>query len=154
MLWHVPDDLKRFKRLTVGKPVIMGRATFESIGKALVDRTNIVLTRDRDWKAAGVVTVHSIADALRIAREQHGDDTEVIVAGGGRVYGQFMPIARRLELTVVDAEPDGDTSFPAYNEALWEIVASEQHAGDPAFEFRTLERKRTPARVRPEFDVD
>lgn len=152
--WRVPEDLKRFKRLTVGKPVIMGRTTFETIGTPLVDRTNIVLTRNREWSAEGVVVVDTIADALREARERHGDDTEVMVAGGGRIYGQFLPIASRLELTVVDLEPDGDTTFPAYNEALWQVVASELHEGTPPYEFRTLERTRPPARVRPSFDVD
>lgn len=152
--WRLSDDLKRFKSLTVGKPVIMGRATFESIGKPLVDRTNIVLTRRAGWSADGVFVAGSIADGLRIAREQHGDDAEVMVAGGGRVYAQFLPIAGRLELTVVDVEPDGDTTFPAYNEALWTVVTSDHHDGDPRYEFRTLERKRRPTRVRPGFDVD
>lgn len=132
----------------------MGRTTFESIGKPLVDRTNIVLTRSQNWHADGVVVVSSIADALRIAREHHGDDAEVCVAGGGRVYGQFLPIASRLELTVIDAAPEGDTRFPAYNPALFEVVASELHAGDPAYEFRTLQRRRRPRRVRPRFDID
>lgn len=154
MPWRLSDDLKRFKRLTVGKPVIMGRATFDSIGKPLVDRTNIVLTRNRDWSADGVVVVGSIAEALQAARTEHGDDAEVMVAGGGRVYAQFLPIASKLELTVVDAEPDGDTVFPAYNGALWDVIGSESHDGNPPYEFRTLIRKRRPTRVRPAFDVD
>lgn len=152
--WRVPEDLRRFKQLTVGKPVVMGRATFESIGKPLVDRTNIVLTRNRSWTGRGAVTVHSVAHALRIARERHGDHTEVMVAGGGRIYGQFLPIATTLELTIVDLEPDGDTTFPAYNPSLWEVTHSESHHGDPDYEFRTLERRRPPTRVRPGFDVD
>ena len=138
--------------MTVGKPVVMGRATFESIGKPLVDRTNIVMTRNRDWSADGVVVVHSVADALREARGRHGDDTEVCVAGGGRVYAQFLPFASRLELTVVDLAPEGDTVFPAYNPALWEVTATERHDGDPAYEFQTLQRR--PRRVRPQFDID
>lgn len=152
--WRIPDDLQRFKRLTVGKPVIMGRATFETIGKPLPDRTNIVLTRNREWNADGTAAVGTIAQALEVARQTHGDDTEVMVAGGGRVYGQFLPLASKLELTVVDIEPDGDTTFPAYNETLWDITASEHQDGEPSFEFRTLERRRGPTRVRPQFDVD
>lgn len=132
----------------------MGRTTFASIGKPLADRTNIVLTRNRAWRAEGVITVSSVPESLRIARDHHGDDAEVWVAGGGRVYGQFLPIASRLELTIVDTEPDGDTRFPAYNPALWDVVASEHHAGEPSFEFRTLERRHRPRRVRPGLDID
>ena len=142
--WHLPADLRRFKELTIGNPIIMGRTTFESIGRPLPNRTNIVMTRRAEFaeEHAGSPDVRvagSADEALAIAWEiASGDDVHVI--GGGEIYAQFIDRADRLELTMVDAEPAGDDHFPEFEAAEWELVGSERHEGDPSFEFRTLDR--------------
>ena len=139
--WHLPDDLRHFKRLTTGKPIIMGRRTFESIGRPLPDRHNIVMTRDPDYAAAGCDVVTSVSDALKLA----GDDTEVMVIGGGQVYRDFLPRADRIYLTRVQAEIDGDTYFPEIDASDWQLVSSEHHDADEkhayAFEMMVFERR-------------
>ena len=139
--WHLPDDLRHFKRLTTGKPIIMGRRTFESIGRPLPDRHNIVMTRDPDYAAAGCDVVTSVSDALKLA----GDDTEVMVIGGGQVYRDFLPRADRIYLTRVQAEIDGDTYFPEIDASEWQLVSSEHHDADDkhayAFEMMVFERR-------------
>ncbi len=140
--WHLPADLKRFKALTWGRPIVMGRRTFESIGRPLPGRRNIVLTRDRGWRApAKVVVAHDPDEALRLA----GAAAEVMVIGGAEIYRLFLPRADRLELTEVDLAPRGDARFPAFDRSEWRETAREEHAGEegrPAFRFRTLERVR------------
>jgi dihydrofolate reductase len=143
--WSIPEDLRRFRALTLGTPVIMGRRTFSSIGRPLDGRTNIVLTRRPDLTAAGIVVARSIEEALTTARGDPGDPINVI--GGAEVYEQFLPLADRLELTMVAAGPKGDAFFPEWEPAQWDVVGAEAHAGDPAFEFVTLDRIRTPAPV-------
>lgn len=142
MPWHLRDDLKHFKSLTMGHPVIMGRATFESIGKPLPERHNIVLSRQADYCVEGTTVVASPAAALAAA----GDVDEVMVIGGGEVYSLFLPMARRVYLTRVHAEFDGDTFFPDLEASDWDIVHRESHAADDNndhdFTFLTLERRR------------
>jgi len=119
--WHIRSDLQHFKKLTLGKPVIMGRRTYESIGKPLKDRTNIVLTRDLGLKVAGGVLATSIDAALAIARgdaTKHGVD-EIMVIGGSDVFEALMSRADRLEITHVHAAPEGDAFFPPIDPARW-----------------------------------
>ncbi|MDH3730928.1 MAG: dihydrofolate reductase [Acidimicrobiia bacterium] len=142
--WSLPADLRRFKRLTVGQTVVMGRATFESIGRPLPDRVNIVLTRNPDFSAHDVEVAHSVGEALTIAGHGGPESGELFVIGGAAVYEQFLELADRMELTMVDAAPFGDVWFPAWQPEKWHQVASEKHEGPPPFEFRTLERAVAP----------
>ena len=125
MPWRLKSDMARFKALTIGRPVVMGRKTFASIGRPLPGRTNIVVTRDVGFRADGVVITNSFADAKATAT---GDAlrrfaTEIAVIGGAEIYAQWMDGADRLEITEVHARPDGDTRFPAVDLAAWEEVA-------------------------------
>lgn len=142
--WHIPADLKRFKRMTVGKPVIMGRKTFESIGKPLPGRQNIVLTRDPDWHAAGVSVAANLAEAIAAAGlDPRARADGIMVIGGAQIYAEALPSATRIELTEVDAEPQGDTVLPGFDPARWREVAREVHPaqdGQPGFAFVTLVR--------------
>jgi dihydrofolate reductase len=142
--WHLPDDLRRFKALTTGHPVVMGRATFESIGRPLPGRTNVVLTRDPRWTADGVVTAADLPTALEVAGAAPGGEV-VFVIGGGAIYGEALAFAHRLELTHVDTEVEGDTWFPPIDPDQWEVRAGERHEPDDAhtvaFEFVTYVRR-------------
>ena len=144
MPWHLPADLKRFKRMTVGRPVIMGRKTFESIGRPLPGRQNIVLTRSEDWRAEGVTVVGNLAEAVAAAGlDPRARAKELMVIGGAEIYRQALPSATRIELTEVHAEPDGDTRFPDLDMREWTESARERHEGEegqPAYSFVTLER--------------
>ncbi len=125
--WYLPADLARFKRITLGKPVIMGRKTFESIGKPLPGRLNIVISRNTALAMPGVTVVHGLDDALATA----GDAPEVMVIGGANIYYQFMPRADWLYFTVVHTRiEDGDAFFPAYNRREWRLVLEEHHPAD------------------------
>ncbi len=130
--WRLKSDLAHFRRLTVNKPVVMGRKTFESIGKALTDRTNIVVTRDPDFSAHGIVRAASFQGALELARkdaEARGVD-EIMIIGGAGVFAEAMPLADRLEITHVHAKPQGDVLFPPIDPKLWrEVSRTEQPAG-------------------------
>ncbi len=126
--WHLPDDLKRFKRLTVGKPVVMGRKTFDSIGRPLPGRHNIVLTRQQEWTAQGVTVVPNLAEAVAAA----GLDPRIrpdalMVIGGGEIYALAMPVATRIELTRVHDRPEGDAWFPGPDLDAWREVSREEH---------------------------
>jgi len=116
--WHLPADLKHFKALTLGKPIVMGRKTYASIGRPLPGRTNIVLTRDLKFYAAGVTVVHSWIDALVAC----GSAEEVMVIGGAELYAQVLPEADWLYLTLVDHEVDGDAYFPEWSTSEWHEV--------------------------------
>jgi dihydrofolate reductase len=116
--WHLPADLRHFKQVTVGKPVLMGRKTHESIGRPLPERTNIVVTRDRSYEAPGCIVVHSIESALKAA----GDREEVMVIGGTDFYRQLLPKADRIYLTLVHADFEGDARFPEIDEREWREV--------------------------------
>lgn len=115
--WHIPGDLKHFKSVTMGKPIVMGRKTYESIGKPLPGRANIVLTRDRHWSADGIRIAASLEDALRIGAEEakKAGAEEIAVIGGSALFAETLPIAAKIELTEVHASPEGDTFFPPYN---------------------------------------
>lgn len=127
LLWHIPDDLKRFKQLTLGHPVIMGRKTFESIvailGKALPGRTNIVITRDTSWSYPDVVVAHSLEDALEKARAL--DTEEIFIGGGGQIYEQALPIIDRLYLTLIEDDKEGDSFFPPYEHLFTKKLSEE-----------------------------
>lgn len=135
--WRIPADLKRFKALTMGKPMIMGRKTFDSLGKPLPGRRHIVVTRDIGWRAEGAEPVHSVEEAL----DRAGDD-EVAVIGGAQMYHLFLDHADRVELTEVHADYEGDTHMPEPGDE-WRETFREEHAasdGLPAFAFVTYER--------------
>jgi len=139
--WRLSGDLKHFKAVTLGKPVVMGRKTFQSIGKPLPGRTNIVVTRDPDFRADGIETVPDLAAALERAQEIAGADGEVMVIGGGDVYRQALPSADRLYLTEVHAAPDGDAHFPAFDRAGWREASRTRHQENgTAYSFVVLER--------------
>lgn len=124
--WHLPADLKRFKSLTMGKPMIMGRRTFESLGRTLPGRRHIVISRNPDYKLAGAGVVTSLDAAL----ESAADADEVSIIGGAEIFREALPRADRLYVTLVDAQIEGDTFFPTYNENEWREVASDEHAAD------------------------
>lgn len=137
MPWHLPDDLRRFKALTLGKPVLMGRKTAESLGRALPKRRNLVLTRRGNVPFSGMQAVASLIEALDIAAH---DGDELCVIGGGEVYALALPMATRMHLTHVDGVVDGaDAFFPAFDPGEWRISTREAHAADAshpfAFEF-------------------
>jgi dihydrofolate reductase len=133
--WHLPDDLKHFKAMTMGKPMVMGRRTFESFPKPLPGRRHIVLTRDRSWSAAGAEVVHDRDAAIALA----GDVPEIAVIGGAEIYALFMDRADRIELTEVHRTVDGDTKMPPLGTG-WGIAHRE--LGGPDFDFVTLARTR------------
>jgi dihydrofolate reductase len=143
--WRLPSDLKHFRSLTMGKPVVMGRKTYLSIGKPLAGRTTIVTSRDPALAIPGAIVVASLERALAVAR---GDAlrrgvSETIIAGGADLYAQAMPLADRLEITHVRATPDGDTVFPEIDPALWRELSREEPppSGEgPAFFWATYER--------------
>lgn len=124
--WRVPSDLKVFRRLTMGKPVIMGRKTYDSIGKPLDGRDNIVVTRNADFSAAGVARAGGVEEALRIARERaarRGVD-EITVIGGAEIFAAMLALAGRIYLTRIHARPEGDTVFPALDPNVWREISS------------------------------
>ena len=131
--WHLPDDLKHFKALTLGKPVLMGRKTAQSLGRALPGRTNLVLTRSGEVPFDGMRAVASREDALAICHAEATD--ELCVIGGGEIYRLMMAHASDLYLTWVDTEVPADTHFPAVDEALWQQADSQPHAADARHPF-------------------
>ena len=146
--WRLKSDLALFKATTLGKPVIMGRKTWESLPKKpLPGRLNIVLTRDLSFEPKGAVAVQSLAEAVAMAREQAEEDgaEEVCVIGGAELYALAIPKAARLYLTEVDLDIDGDAHFPAFDEASWRETRAEAHSAgegdDHPFRFRVLERR-------------
>ena len=142
LLWHLPDDLRRFKALTVGHPVIMGRKTWESLPRMyrpLPGRTNIVITRQNGYQAPGAEVVASFEAARSRAERAAGAD-EIFVIGGGEIYAAALPFADRLYLTLVDAEADADTFFPFY-ENDFKVVAENSGSGEPRHRFLIFERK-------------
>lgn len=143
--WHLPEDLKRFKALTMGKPMIMGRATFESIGRALPGRRSIVLSRQQAFTAAACDVVDSVDAALAAA----GDVPEVMIIGGGNIYRQFLPLADTIYLTRVDTDLDGDTFFPELDMTQWTVAREEAFPQSgraaPGFSIDVLERISNPA---------
>ncbi len=141
--WRLPAEMRYFRQVTLGKPVIMGRKTFESIGKPLAGRHNIVLTKNREFRAPGCAVVHSPGEALLAA----GDAAEVMVIGGSEIYRRFLPLAHRLYLTCIEAEFAGDTFFPRFSPRQWRTVWQESHKADAqnAYAFRTMVMERRDA---------
>ena len=127
LIWHLPADLKFFKNLTTGHPIIMGRKTFESIGKALPNRTNIVITRQTDFEAEGVLIAHSLSEALMMAQQM---DSDIFIIGGAEIYKQAMFLADTIYLTEVHHTFDGDTFFPEIDSVLWEETSREEYTSD------------------------
>lgn len=143
--WHLPADLRRFKRLTTGRTMIMGRRTFESLNEEpLPGRRNIVVTRRRDYAPAGVEIAHSLGEALRLAEDGAGAEETVYIGGGGAIYAEALALADRLDLTIVHATLEGDAFFPAFDESAWRLVSDEHHEADErhpfAYSFRVYER--------------
>ncbi len=140
LLWHISEDLRRFKRLTTGHPVVMGRKTCESLGRPLPNRRNVVITRS-EIQIAGCEVVHSLDEALALFPA----DEEVFVIGGAQIYAEALPIADRFYLTRVHRDYEGDTRFPDWNPAEWRLVASERFERGAEypypFTFETYERR-------------
>ncbi len=141
--WKLPKDLQHFRQLTEGKCIVMGRKTFDSIGRPLPKRKNIVVTRQERISFAGCEVVHSLGDAVALARALA--EHEVLVIGGGELYREALPLAHRIELTRVHAQVEGDTYFPPLDPAQWAVVSEEHHPADEEhsypFSFLRLERK-------------
>ncbi len=139
--WRLPADMQWFRKCTLGKPIIMGRTTFESIGKPLPGRKNIVVTRNQQYRAQGVVIVHSLEAAIEAARGAE----EVMIIGGANLYSQALTLADRLYITHIHADFAGDSWFPNYNTDQWRELSREKHAVDEknsyAYDFVVLKRK-------------
>ena len=136
MPWHIPEDLKHFRRVTMGHAIIMGRKTHESIGRPLPRRRNIVITRNRDAAFEGCEVAHSLGDAIAMARD--GGDDEPRIVGGGAIYELALPLATKLYLSEVDLDVEGDTHFPEYEPSRW--TETDRRVGDGVV-YRTLELK-------------
>lgn len=147
--WKLSNDLKFFKQRTLGRPIIMGRKTFESIGRPLPGRQNIVVTRSESWRADGVIVARSLGEALDKASDAIGTDAtstpEIMVIGGAEIYRQALPLANRLEVTEVQAEPEGDAFFPEPDLQEWEEISRETNLADEkndyAHHFVTYQRR-------------
>ena len=137
--WHLPEDFAHFKRVTVGHPLVLGRTTFEGIGRPLPDRQSIVVTSNPDWQWEGVLVARSVAEAIALGEEL---DDVVMIGGGAGVYRDALPVATEQVLTEVDAEPEGDTHYPEFDESEWTETRREEHLDhDPAYVVRWLERR-------------
>lgn len=143
LLWRLPEDLKFFKRTTLGCPVIMGRKTFESIGRPLPGRRNIVVTRNAAWHQNGVDVACSLDAAIALVK----DEAQVFVIGGGELYAQALPQADQLILTEVDADFDGDTFFPAWDRAAFTEVSRETHQSESGWTYHFVFYQRQPVSV-------
>ncbi len=134
--WHLPNELQLFKRVTMGHHIVMGRKTYESIGRLLPGRTTVIVTRQKDYSVPGALVAHSLDEALA----RSAGDPEIFIIGGGELYRAAMPLADRIYLTVVDAEPAGDTRMPEFDPEQWRLVSTEtfgkdeRHAHDYRFE--------------------
>jgi len=137
--WRLPADLKYFKAITMGKPIIMGRKTYESIGRPLPGRRNIVITRDREWHVNGVEVANSIDDAMKLLI----DAPEAMIIGGAQIYSAMLPHVTRLYITEIDLDVAGDTYFPETSSLKWRETSREQHpaeAEQPAYDFAVYDR--------------
>lgn len=142
--WHLPEDLKRFKALTMGHHIVMGRKTFESIGKPLPGRTNVVITRELGYLAEGSIVVDSLERALEVAK----DDSEIFILGGAQIFLQMLPFCDRIYATEIDAAFDADTYFPEFDTASWTETSREHRADDTGnphpFDFVVYDRASGP----------
>ncbi|BEE05967.1 dihydrofolate reductase [Aeromonas veronii] len=143
MPWHLPADLAHFKRVTLGKPVLMGRKTFESIGRPLPGRRNLVISRNPDYQAEGIEVVGSVEAALALLAGSSVE--ELMVIGGGHLYAEMLPSADCLYLTQIDLAVEGDTRFPAFDDGQWQRVDCESHPADEKnphpYSFETWQRR-------------
>ncbi|MCW5675522.1 MAG: dihydrofolate reductase [Xanthobacteraceae bacterium] len=145
--WRIPGDLKHFKAVTMGKPMVMGRKTYESIGRPLPGRTSLVLTHDKDWRADGVIAGHSLEEVLKLANEaaKQSGASEIAIIGGSALFEETLPCAAKIELTEVHAKPEGDVYFPKYDRSAFRETRREgpmqSEKDDHAFSVVTLERK-------------
>jgi dihydrofolate reductase len=143
LLWCLPNDMRFFKNTTWGMPVIMGRKTYDSLGKPLAGRTNIVITRQQDWEAPGTIVVSNLDDAIKAAGST--DAKEAYVIGGGEIYRQALPVAQRVYITRVHATLEGDTYFPVIEEKDWELLSKLDFEADSkheyAYSFQVWEHK-------------
>lgn len=146
--WRLPDEQQLFKRLTLGHHIVMGRRTYESIGRLLPGRTTVIVTRQPDYAVPGAIVAHSLRDAINAAAR----DSEIFVIGGAELFREALPLADRLHLTTVDAEPPGDTVMPPIDLAGWKETAREHHPVDArhahAYTYQLFERARVPT-LRP-----
>ena len=131
LIWHISEDLKRFKAITSGHPVVMGRKTWESLGRALPGRTNVVITRNAEYEAVGATVVGSLEEAIGLFPTEE----EVFVIGGGEIYRQAMGLAERFYLTVVHHDYAGDTFYPEWDRSQWELVSEERHQRGEKFPY-------------------
>ena len=149
MPWHLPEDLKRFRALTLGHPILMGRKTFEAIGRPLPGRDNVIISRNRDLKPSGVLIFYALSEAL----EALSDAPQLFVIGGAEIYREALPFAERIELTLIHRSFEGDTEFPPTDPNDWQEVARELAPADPHRDYRwsylRLERSRNQAPERP-----
>ena len=136
--WHIPEDLKRFKEITKGHPVIMGRKTYESIGRLLPNRTNIIITRDKTYQVEGAVIVNSLEDAIQEGKKV--DDREIFIIGGGQIFEQAIEVADKLYLTIVHDTIDGDVYFPDYSQ--FKNVVSTIDSSNATFTYTFLDLER------------
>lgn len=139
--WHLPADLKYFKNVTMGHHLIMGRKTYDSIGKPLPGRTSVVITRQHDWKAEGCLVAHSLEDAIRLC----GNQEEIFIVGGAEIFKNSLPVATDLYITKINHQFEGDTFFPEINENEWREISREDHQPDEknkwGFSFLRFRRK-------------
>lgn len=137
--WHLPEDLKRFRALTMGHHIVMGRKTFESLGRLLPGRTTLIVSRNSDYEVSGALVARSLKEAVSRCK----GDEEVFVIGGAQLYREALPVAHRLYLTEIDADFEGDVHFPEIDHSLWLETARESHTSDLGlrFSYVTLNRK-------------
>lgn len=140
--WHIPEDLRYFMDTTLHKPVVMGRKTFDSLGKLLPKRPNLILTRQKDWSVEGAQIFSSLEESLEFCRKTYPDE-ECFVIGGQQIYEQAMPLADRLYLTVIHRSYEGDSYFPEVNWEDFQIVKKDFREGDPAYTFLVADRVRS-----------
>lgn len=142
LIWHLPADLRHFKQITMGHPILMGRKTYESIGKPLPGRTSIIITTQKDYVAEGCMVVHSVQEAIEQAKPL---DTEICIIGGAEIYMQALPLTDTIYLTRIHHTFEGDVYFPELKEEEWETVEQEHHEPDEknkySYSFLTLKRK-------------
>ncbi len=141
--WHLPEDLKRFRQLTMGHHIIMGRKTYESLGRLLPGRQTVIVTRNRDYQVEGAHVVHSLEQAIQVS----ASDSEAFLIGGAELYQQSLPLAKRLYLTQIDAEFEGDAYFPEIDLNEWDLLEQRSHRSQNGWLFHYLiyQRKDTSA---------
>ena len=138
LVWHLPKDFKRFKKLTTGHHIIMGRKTFQSFPKPLPNRVHIVITRNTDYHPEGAIIVHSMTEALEISK----NDSQIFIIGGGEIYQLGMKIADKIELTRVNSSFDADTFFPEIPSEDWKLISEEFHLKDEKHKFDFTNRSK------------